>query len=233
MMKFAQRIILSFALLLLLTGIVTPNALATGVYDIPTVTPGQSTWVIDQGEVLSRSSEGETSKNLESLAKNTGNEIRIVTIRRLDYGETIDSLTQELFDKWFPTDEIKANQGLLVLDTLTNTSAFLTGKKVKDIMSDDIAKSIAQETLLFPLQQGDKYNQAVVSAGDRLVTVLSGKEDPGPPKIVDNIQAERTYKTSEETKKEQGNSTIWVIGLLIAATVIPMATYFWYQSLSS
>ncbi|MHC5729121.1 MAG: photosystem II repair protein Psb32, partial [Nostoc sp.] len=34
-------------------------------------------------------------------------------------------------------------------------------------------------------------------------------------------------KKAEETN--QGNATAWVVGLLIAATVIPMATYYIYQ----
>jgi uncharacterized protein len=41
------------------------------------------------------------------------------------------------------------------------------------------------------------------------------------------VQVEGTYKKAEETN--QGNATAWVVGLLIAATVIPMATYYIYQ----
>jgi uncharacterized protein len=68
-----------------------------------------------------------------------------------------------------------------------------------------------------------------LDVSDRIVAILSGKPDPGPPEIVDNIQVESTFASSEETAKERGNSTAWVIGLLIAATVIPMATYYIYQ----
>jgi uncharacterized protein len=232
MMKFLSRLFLPVVLCLLLTGVITKPAFATGVYEIPTLTSEQ-TWVLDQGDVLSRFNQGSISKNLEDLAKNTGNEVRFVTIRRLDYGETIDTFADKLFDKWFPTTEAKSHQTLLILDSLTNTSAIRTGDQVKTTMSDAIAQSVAKETLLVPLQTGDKYNQAFADASDRLVAVLSGQEDPGAPKVVDKTQVERTYKSSSETNKEKGNSTIWVIGLLIAATVIPMVTYFWYQGFSS
>jgi uncharacterized protein len=63
------------------------------------------------------------------------------------------------------------------------------------------------------------------------VAVLSGKPDPGAPVVADNVSVARTYKTAEET--DQGSATVWVIGLLIAATVIPMVTYFFYQGLGS
>ncbi|MEL7244160.1 MAG: YgcG family protein, partial [Cyanobacteria bacterium J06573_2] len=74
--------------------------------------------------------------------------------------------------------------------------------------------------------KGNKYNQAFLDAQERLTTVLSGQPDPGPPEVTDEVQVEGTFTKAEET--DQGNATIWVVGLLIAATVIPMATYYIY-----
>jgi len=72
---------------------------------------------------------------------------------------------------------------------------------------------------LVPLRKGDKYNQAFLDASDRLVALLSGKPDPGPPQIAETVKTEGTFKKAEET--DAGNATIWVIGLLLAATIIP------------
>ncbi len=77
-----------------------------------------------------------------------------------------------------------------------------------------------------PLRDGDKYNQAFLDASDRLVAVLSGEPDPGPPQIVEKVQVEGTFGKTEAADK--GNAIAWVVGLLIAATVIPMATYYIY-----
>ncbi len=93
----------------------------------------------------------------ENLADNTANEVRFVTIRRLDYGETADSFTEKLFDKWFPTPEAKAHQTLVVLDTLTNNDAIRIGDAVKEIMSDDIAQSVVDETIQVPIREDNKY----------------------------------------------------------------------------
>ncbi|MBE9006459.1 TPM domain-containing protein [Fortiea sp. LEGE XX443] len=212
--------------IILSTSLLTAPAFATGVYQIPNIKPG-SDWVVDQGEVISRVNEGKISNILGDLAKKTGNEVRFVTIRRLDYGETPESFTKGLFEKWFPTKKAQANQTLLVLDTVTNGTAILSGDEVKSLLTDSIANSVATETLIAPLRDGNKYNQAFLDASDRLVTVLSGEPDPGPPQITDNVQVEGTFTKAEDT--DQGNATAWVIGLLIAATVIPMATYYIYQ----
>ena len=224
--KHIQRLILPLVLMILATQLVADPALATGVYQMPSLSSGAHTWVIDQAEVLSRFNEGKISSALEDLAKQTGNEVRMVTIRRLDYGETAESLTNKLFEKWFPTEEAQANQTLLLIDSLSSGIAIRTGDKVKSLMPDDIAQSVVSETILIPLREGDKYNQAFLDASDRLVAVLSGKSDPGPPQIAETANLEGTFKKAEET--DTGNATIWVIGLLLAATIIPMATYYLY-----
>ena len=223
--KYLQRL-LPLALMILATQLVASPASATGVYQMPKLSPGDPTWVIDQAEVISRLNEGKISTALDDLAKQTGNEVRIVTIRRLDYGETPKSFTNALFKKWFPTPEAQANQTLLVIDTLTNGTAITTGDKVKSLLPDNTAESVASETVLVPLRDGDKYNQAFLDASDRLVAVLSGNPDPGPPQIAETVSVEGTFKKAEDT--DTGNATIWVVGFLIAATIIPMATYYLY-----
>ena len=222
--KYIQRLILLLAVMMATHVVVFP-ASATGVYQMPNLLAGDRTWVIDQGEVLSRFNEGQISSALDNLASQTGNEVRIVTIRRLDYGETAESFTNKLFEKWFPTPEAQANQSLLLIDTLSSGTALRTGDKVKSLLPDDIAKSVVSETILIPLRKDEKYNQAFLDATNRLVAVLSGKPDPGPPQIAE-MNTAGTFKKAEET--DTGNSTIWVVGLLLAATIIPMATYYFY-----
>lgn len=226
--KYIWRLVLPVVLIVLVTQLVAMPASATGVYQMPNLTTGKDTWLIDRAELLSRLNEGKINGALENLAHKTGNEVRIVTIHRLDYGETAQSFTDKLFEKWFPTPEAQAHQTLLVIDSLTNTTGIRTGEAVKSIMPDDIAKSVASETVAVPLREGNKYNQAFADASDRLVAVLSGQPDPGPPVVQDKVQVESTFKTAEET--DTGNATIVVVVLLIAATLIPMATYFFYQN---
>jgi uncharacterized protein len=228
--KYLQRLILPLLLIVLASGFLAAPAKAIGVYQMPKVSAGEPTWVIDKAEVLSLLNESKLSQTLEDLAKKTGKEVRMVTIHRLDYGETADSFTNALFEKWFPTPEDQANQTLLVIDTVTNGTAIRTGEAVKSIMPDNIAKSVASETVVVPLRNGNKYNQALLDASDRVVAVLSGKPDPGPPVVEEKVQVAGTFKSAEETDTK--NSTIWVVVILIIATVVPMATYFFYQSFS-
>ncbi|MEO1144672.1 MAG: TPM domain-containing protein [Cyanobacteria bacterium J06638_22] len=207
-------------------------ALATGVYDIPMISSTDPMWVVDQGNVLSRINQSNLSSALEDLVTTTGNGVHFVTIRRLDYGETVDSFANALFKKWFPDAEAQDHETLLVLDTVTNNAAIRTGSALQaSLLPDDIANSVAQDTLLTPLRNGDRYNQAFLDASDRLVAVLSGEPDPGAPEVQTMAQIEGNFATPEETEKS--NATIWVIGLLLAATVIPMATYYLYQVIQS
>ncbi|MER3478273.1 MAG: beta-propeller domain-containing protein, methanol dehydrogenase [Leptolyngbya sp. ERB_1_2] len=210
--------------LVLCTSLWATPAFATSLYEVPPVS--NDVHVIDLGEIISRFNESKLNETLTDLANKTGQEVHFVTIRRLDYDETIDSFANKLFQQWFPTPEAGANHTLIVLDSVTNNCAIATGEKAKSLLSDEIAKSVSQETMQVPLQKGDRYNQAFLDVSDRLVAVLSGEPDPGPPMIVDNVKTEGTFASREETAKS--NAIPWVIGLLIAATIIPMATYYWY-----
>jgi uncharacterized protein len=224
-----SRWVLSILLCGLLSQWAIAPAQATSLYEMPAL--DEETWVVDKAEVISRSNEGKLSSLFADLAEKTGYEVRVVTIHRLDYEETAQGFTDKLFTRWFPEPEDQDNQVLLVLDNVTNNTGIRTGKNVKAAMSDAIATSVAQESVLIPLKEGNKYNQAVMGASDRMIAVLSGKDDPGAPELKDDVMVEGTFATKEDTQKS--NATVWVIGFLIAATIIPMATYYFYQYMGS
>ncbi len=205
-------------------------AQATALYEVPTVAAGVPTWIVDKADILSLSTKGKVKGTLEQLAQQTGKEVRFVTIHRLDYGETIQTFTDKLFKKWFPDADLQANQTLIVLDNVTNTIGIQSGEAVKSTLTEPIAKSIVTETMQVPLRDGNKYNQSFDDAATRLNAVLSGQPDPGPPVIKSAPEVGRTYLKAEETEANRSNFLIIVIGLLIAATVIPMATWWWYQT---
>ena len=228
--KYLLPLVTTIAIALIASQMAVFPAFATGVYEMPVLSAGDRTWVLDKGDVLSRSSESTISSVLDNLEKQTGKQVRFVTIHRLDYGETTATFTEQLFKQWFPATEDQTNQILLVLDTVTNSAAIRTGEGVKSLLTDEIAQSVAGETLQVPLRGGNKYNEAFTAASDRIATVLSGQPDPGAPEVVDNTQVEGTFKKAEET--DQGNATVIVVVLLVLATVIPMVTYFWYQGFS-
>jgi uncharacterized protein len=225
-----RRLLLSLLLsTILVINLFSTPAWATSVYDFPP--PDSNTWVIDQADIISRANEGKLSTSLADLAKNTGNEVRIVVLRRLDYGENIDSFSNELFETWFSTPETQSNQTLVVLDSLTNNAALRRGENAQTLLDDAKASSVLEQTIQANLKQGNKYNQAILETSDRLVAILSGQNDPGPTLSEETLKLEGTFTEAEDTKK--GSATLWVIGLLVLATIIPMATYFFYVGFSN
>ncbi len=210
---------------------VAQPALATGAYEMPSLSAGSNTWVIDDANVISRLNEGKLSSKFQDLAAATGTEVRLVTIHRLDYGETPETFANQLFEQWFPTPEVQANQALLVLDDVTNGVALRVGETAAELLNPEIAESVAEETVAIPLREDNKYNQAFLAAGDRIVTVLSGDPDPGPPVVDSTLDVEGTFASSKETEANRDNSLVLIIGFLVAATVIPMVTYWAYLAI--
>ncbi len=225
---FRQLICLS-AIALFAVQLLSAPALATSLYSMPQTPNGK--WFIDEASQVSRLNEGRIESSLKQLAEETGNEVRFVTIHRLDYGETAQSFADQLAERWFPTPEARSNQTVIVLDDVTNNIGINVGENSAAIVNEELAQSLVGETMKIPLLKGNQYNQSFLGATERLVAVLSGEPDPGPPEAYDDtVDVDRTYATAEETAATRGSSTTVVIVLLIAATVIPMATYYWYMS---
>ncbi len=213
-------------MLLVLPATATP-ALATGLYSMPQTA---SAWVLDEADQISRLNQSKIESELKQLAAQTGDEVRFVTIHRFDYGETAQTFADELMERWFPTAEAQANQTVIVLDDVTNNIGISVGDQSAKTLTPEIAESVISETMKVPLLRGNQYNQSVLNATDRLIAVLSGEPDPGPPAYDSTIDTDRNFATAEETEATRGSSTVVVVVLLIAATVIPMATYYWYIS---
>lgn len=216
--------------MLLVVGVVVGPAQAIAPFQVPTVSAGEATWLVDEADLISRINEGKIAGRLSKLADQSGQEVRLVTIRHFDYGETIQTFTDKLFKRWYPDAEDQANQVLLVLDEVTKTVGIRVGEGAAVLLPEDLATSVAQETVLIPLLQGDKYNQALLDGTDRLVAVLSGQPDPGAPVFNEAFDtlSESTFASAETTEENRGNNAVLLIVLLVLATVIPMATYYWY-----
>ena len=227
--SFLQPVLVPLALAMVSIQCWVLPAEATGVYDMPPVS--DSAWVVDNASLLSRLNQGNLSNQFRKLSQVTDNQVRLVTIHRLDYGETPESFADQLFEKWFPTPEMQAKQTLVVFDDVTNGVAIRVGEQSAQKLTDEIATSVVQETLLAPVRKENAYNKAFSDAADRLVAVLSGKPDPGPPIVESTVKVEGTFATAEETAESRGSSTIIVVGFLIVATIVPMVTYWFYQSM--
>ncbi len=207
--------------MLLVVGVAVGPAQAIAPFQVPTVSAGEATWLVDEADLISRINEGKIADRLSKLADQSGQEVRLVTIQ---------TFTDKLFDRWYPDAEDQANQVLLVLDEVTKTVGIRVGEEAAALLPDDLAISVAQETVLIPLLQGDKYNQALLDGTDRLVAVLSGQPDPGAPVFNEAFDtlSESTFASAETTEENRGNNAVLLIVLLVLATVIPMATYYWY-----
>lgn len=225
--------VLNFFLVAVIVIAPVPTAWALTVDDIPALdeieAPNQILRILDDANVINASTEGQISQQLGDLANTTGINTKVLTIKRIDFGQPAPEFTSELFQKWFPSAEEQANQVLIVVATEDHRTAIATGAGVKEKLPDSIASSIVQTNMLFPVQRSN-FNQAVSDGISRLVAVVTGQADPGEPLVAQESAETRNYAKAEET--DANSSTVLVIILLLLATVIPMVTYYWFQNQS-
>jgi uncharacterized protein len=208
------------AALVLTSLIAPPAALATGLADFPVQRP--SSHVLDSADVLSRAASGDVNQRLEQFSE-LGVDARLVTLRRLDYGISLETLGEELLQQW--QDEASRDGLLLLLiEGQNNSSAVVASTALLEQLPSTLLSSTAISTMGLPLREGSRYRQASLDALSRLEVVLNGGEDPGPPQLVERMPVETNIPTKEET--ESSNAFLWVVVLLVVGTLVPMITWW-------
>lgn len=215
---------LSAALLsaaLLFAALAWPGAAwATGLAQFPAQPPASH--VIDQADLLSRSADAELDRRLQEFG---GDRIdaRLVTLRRLDYGLSLDALGEQLLQSW-SADEPNRSLLLLLIESQNNSAAVVASADLEGQLPNDLLSSTAISTMGLPLREGARYRQASLDALDRLGVVLNGGEDPGPPQLAERMPIETNIPTREET--QSSNAFLWVVVLLVVGTLVPMITWW-------
>lgn len=206
---------------LALTSLIAPSAaLATGLADFPMQRP--SSHVLDSADVLSRAASGDVNQRLEQFSE-LGVDARLVTLRRLDYGVSLETLGEELLQQW--QDEASRDGLLLLLiEAQNNSAAVVASPALLEQLPSTLLSSTAISTMGLPLREGSRYRQASLDALSRLEVVLNGGEDPGPPQLVERMPVETNIPTKEET--ESSNAFLWVVVLLVVGTLVPMITWW-------
>ncbi len=195
-------------------------AWATGLADFPSQPPASH--VLDQADLLSRSADAELDRRLQDFG---GDRIdaRLVTLRRLDYGLSLDALGDQLVQAW-GSDASDRSLLLLLIESQNNSAAVVASNDLEGQLSTELLSSTAISTMGLPLREGARYRQASLDALDRLGVVLNGGEDPGPPQLAERMPIETNIPTREET--QSSNAFLWVVVLLVVGTLVPMITWW-------
>jgi uncharacterized protein len=206
-----------FSLLALLLALALP-AYAVGVEDYPLLPSTEK--VSDGADVLSRAAIAELQRRLEVFS-DARVDARVITLRRLDYGLSLQELADQLLERWQSEDNAEL---LVLIETGTNSVSIQASSEVRSLLPDELLLSTAETTMAYPLRDGGRYRQALIDGIDRLGVVLAGGDDPGPPVVVEPALIVSNIPSAEETANSNGFS--WVIVLLVVGTLVPMATWW-------
>ena len=211
------------AVALLLLVIAAPAAIAVSPAELGSTLPDER--VLDNADVFSRASRSELEARLDGLIEDRV-DARVITLRRLDYGLSLDSFGEQLIENWSGSSQEPLL--LLLLETQNKRAAIVTEESLQTQLPPALVKSTARTTMSIPLREGDRYRQASLDGINRLAVVLGGGEDPGPPGEIIRTAMPTNVPTQAETK--ESNATTWVIVLLVLGTIIPMLTWWVFSS---
>ena len=200
--------------------LLVPAAMAVAPIDFPPTAPEES--VTDSAEVLSRASRSDIGARLDQLHAEKV-DARLVTLRRLDYGLSLNQFGDQLLERW-SSDASDLPLLLFLIEAQNKQAAVVADPQLSERLSKDLLTSTARTTMSQPLRDGDRYRQASLDGISRLEVVLSGGADPGPPVEVERTTLPTNIPTAEETK--ESNAFTWVIVLLVVGSIVPMATWW-------
>ena len=198
-----------------------PTAQALAPTDFPAERPALQ--VLDDADVLSRSSRSELDQRLEAFGGDRV-DARLVTVRRLDYGLSLNGFGEDLIQRWTSGREGEAPLLLLLIETQNKRASVVADPALSTQLPDALLTSTGRSTMAVPLREGDRYRQASLDGLNRLSVVLEGGEDPGPPEEIVRTTLPTNIPTQEET--QSSNATTWIIVLLVLGSIIPMATWW-------
>jgi uncharacterized protein len=207
------------------------SAMAVSLKDLPTTPP--AALVLDSADVLSRAASADIEKQLEAFRAERV-EARLITVGRLDYGLSLETLGQELLQQWTgeraeaPASEAPTGGEdallLVLVDSQTKAAVVVASPRLERQLPPDLLRSTARTTMALPLREGNRYRQAAVDGLQRLATVLRGGEDPGEPAVAEESAVVTNIPTREETAGS--NAFTWVVVLLVVGTLVPMLTWW-------
>jgi len=155
---------------------------------------------IDDTEKLWGSTFKTITEDAKAIKSKTGDTLRVVVLRRLEFENDPEVFADKLLDLWYGGDI--DDKGILLVLTGMEDGALVGGEKFMSRFDPDLTESIVADTIPYWSRQ-DKPNRAVLASLERIMAAIDGKEDPGPPEGLKKTTLPKgaTARTPEQVEK--------------------------------
>lgn len=177
----------------LITPVITPPTQAIPIEQVqnPRLS-GKRSWVTDQANRLSPTTENLINNKLTQLERDTGAEVAVVTIPNLAPELTIESYANKLFNRW-RIGKRGLNNGVLFLWVPGDRKVRIeVGSGLQGKIPDAFAQSILNTKTLPVLKKGTPQadEQAVLQTVDAITQAVRAKETPTPAQSVSGFSGQ-------------------------------------------
>jgi uncharacterized protein len=131
-----------------------------------------TSFVSDFANILQTDQKVNLENKLLEIERQTTNEIAVVIIDSLD-GDSIENVSQAIFDRWKIGKKGKDNGVLILISINDRTMRIQTGYGVEGVLTDLQTKYIQDEVMAPAFREG-KYFEGLVNATDKISQSLSG-----------------------------------------------------------
>ena len=170
-LQFSNKQII-WSSLLCFSAIVFPvTSQAITVKEVPNPRQVNNTWVTDNANILSDSTETQLNQMISDLEAKNGSEIAVVTVPDTKPSATPKAFATELFNFWGIGKKGKNNGALLLISSGERRVQIETGSGIQSILPDAKAVGII-ETEITPRFKQQDFDGGTVAGTKALVNVL-------------------------------------------------------------
>jgi len=190
-------------------------------FDVLEAPAPETSYVIDDGGILSKSGKRSIAQRCADLEKKTGYHLNVVTMRKLQFTPDPFEFSDKVLETWYPTIEQGDRKGVLVVVSTGKEGSISGGPSFINNVGNDILDSVISETIPV-LTTEEKYNEATLKSVQRIASGLEGKADPGAPKVRKVNNGPNYQKKGEVNDKSKAFDLIFK-ALIFIVLGVPLA----------
>lgn len=220
--QLTERVIGNVVASTMLATLLTLSPTSVALAELPSSVP--SAPLFDDASAVNKGNQQLFNRAADAMLTNTGYRVHFVVLPSLPFGQTPTEYAADLAAQWGLGDK----DVLFVSSVKLSRAGCFVGadEQLQRLLTPDVAKSIAEETYAVAAAD-ERVSSAVLDVSNRLIPVLGGEKDPGPPVIV-NTEVVQTFKTKQETKNDRSKYIKVVGGVLVISIIAPLVQTYWY-----
>lgn len=184
--------------------------------------PSTSQVIFDETGLINKPSISLIQSSASAIQRNSKVSVHFVFVRSISFEDSLSSFAEDIAQSWNLSD----HEILFAASPKLARAGIWLSDDLKSTIDEQTATSIAEETFAEKAST-ERYGAAWLDVCNRLIPILAGEQDPGPP-VLKQTEVVQNFKTKQETKQGRDKYVKVVGAVLLISIIAPLLQTYWY-----